>query len=291
MKLKPRLSLCGEVVVMALLTDAVAVGKGLNGVSFKDVVELVQAFSTTEIQTFFRCHTKRWRFEKARNCWKKAFSATKGRVFGAWAAEARKMGLLKQYCMRKIIVWKFYTKRLKERRFNFKQCFWPFYVWRRSVLASTTTKQKTKFLCGRVFPTLIMMRIFRAWAVYAMGEAFYTKKAEGFKRAKLTTNFRDSFLWLRYWTHRRKHLRRQWFREGLTMKRKFDDRCVKRPFQVWYAWIRIKKSINTSVRANSSLFRSFALSSRPFVEDREVFYISANSSVLGDADSVQSKTR
>lgn len=280
MKGKPRLKLMSDVSIIQLLTDAVALGKGLNGVSFKDVIELVQAFAATRIQTYFRCHTKRWRFEKARKCWKKAFCATKGRVFGAWATEARKIGTLKRYCMRKIVVWKFYVKRLKERQYYFKQCFWPFFVWRRTVLASTTTKQKTKFLCGRLVPTLITMRIFRAWSKYAVEESYYTKKAQGFINKKQAGNFRDSFHWLKYWAARRKNLRRQWLKEGLTMKRRFDDQCVKRPFQVWYSWVQLKRRLNSSIKANCSLFRTFVLPNKEFVSDREITWVTPEPSLM-----------
>ena len=282
MKSKPPLKLHTPEIVMKLLFDAVSLGKGLNGVSFKDVIELVQCFATTRIQAFFRCHTKRWRFDKARKCWKKAFSATKGRVFTAWAQESRKIGELKRKCMRKVVAWRFFAKRLQERQHYFKQCYWPFHVWRRSVLKSSTVKQKTKFLCGRVMPTLITMRTFRAWRDLVKSENFYTKRAKLFRQNRLNKEKRDSYFWLKYWVIRRKRLRHNWLHEGLTMKRKFDDLCVKRPFQVWYSWIQLKKRLNSSIRANCSLFRSFIFPNKGFECDREIHFISPEPSIMSD---------
>lgn len=125
-----KIDLLGPPCLIELLRRAVALGKGLYGTSFNDVVELLQAYSATRISAFYRGFTRRWRYRVARRAWKHLYNFMKSKIFKAWANEMRMMKNLRKYCFRKLTAWKYYTKSNFKRRYKFRVCYWPFFVWR-----------------------------------------------------------------------------------------------------------------------------------------------------------------
>ena len=47
---------------LILIREVVSYGKGLNGLAYRDVVEMLQAYSSTILQARVRCFQKRWKF-------------------------------------------------------------------------------------------------------------------------------------------------------------------------------------------------------------------------------------
>jgi hypothetical protein len=125
-----KIDLLGPPCLIELLRRTVALGKGLYGTSFNDVMELVQAYAATRIAAYYRGFTRRWRYRVARRAWKHLYNFMKSKIFKAWANEMRMMKNLRKYCFRKLTAWKYYTKSNFKRRYKFRVCFWPFFVWR-----------------------------------------------------------------------------------------------------------------------------------------------------------------
>jgi hypothetical protein len=267
MKSKEKLRIAG---VVQKLMGSVALGKGLNGVGFNDVVEMLQAYSSTLIQTNFRCHMKRWRYNSAKRIWRRIFYATKARVFHAWAEDTNKIVMLKKKCWRKIKAWRSFTKSQIKIRAFFRVCFWPFHVWRRYCIASGAVTKKVQFLCGRLLPTYTQLRVFRAWKRFTKNEVHLNQLADGCMKRKASNNILIFFRWYRNWARRRKALRRQWFNRGFSMRRVARDRCTRHFFQIWYSVMELKKAINANIKKGAFAFRNFLLHSIPVQSDRQI---------------------
>ena len=145
-----------------LIREVVKYGKGLNGMAYRDVIELIQAYSSTRLQAIFRGFKRRWRYAIARNKWRAIFGEVKMRHFGAWSVFIRHVYDTRGYCWRKLVAWRVYSRNAKRRREHFRINFWPFYVWHRWASASRTAKEKARFLAHRVEPTVRSLRVFRA---------------------------------------------------------------------------------------------------------------------------------
>jgi hypothetical protein len=134
---------------------------------------------------------------------------------------------------------------------------------RRYAIETARAREKTKFLVGRVLPTVTMIKTFGAWKRYYLNEVSYNKPANEFYKQKLRMKLQQRLHWWTYWMRRRKGLRRGWIEKGYVMVRyyththhplpsllpsfpdhrqrcvKIED-CIRLPFQVWRASVVFK---------------------------------------------------
>jgi hypothetical protein len=146
-------------------SETVSFGKGLIGVSVRDVVQYLQAYSSIIIQCIYRGYRRRWRYREARSKWMGKNGIIKGRCFTLWVKKSIYRKDIRHCCLRKLIAWRSFVRTAKKRRELFRACHWPFYIWRRYAGHQATAKQKAKFLVNRVVPTVLSMAVFRAWKV------------------------------------------------------------------------------------------------------------------------------
>jgi len=126
----PELRLSGSPSMIELLKQCVASGKGLNGLAFGDVIEIVQALASTSIQAKYRGYRRGWRYRAAKKMWLTREHALVKNSYLEWHNVAVYFTAIKNYCMRKITAWRYLVKRNRERRETYRVCFWPFWVWR-----------------------------------------------------------------------------------------------------------------------------------------------------------------
>ena len=229
-----RVPLCGPPNIVSLMRETVAFGKGLQGMSYRDAVSVLQYLAATKMGSLFRCYRKRWRYTAARSKWRKNFHEHCKRNFTAWAQLTNHNISTRRYCWRKLVGWRYFTRRTRQRRENFRIGFWPFYVWRRYACASATAKEKTRFLVGRVMPTLLTLRTFRAWKRYTKVESKFHRTSDGYKKSMLEKRYVDLFRWLHVWARKRHRIRRAWNRRGRAMLGLYKLNIVQLPIQLWY---------------------------------------------------------
>jgi hypothetical protein len=249
--------------VLGLIRQIVTYGKGLNGISYRDVIELTQAYATTRLQARFRCFKRRWRYTAARRKWRQIFGVVKRIHFNAWSVFIRHVYDTRNYCWRKLVAWHVYAKNAKRRREHFRINFWPFYIWHRWAAASRSAKEKARFLAFRVEPTLRSMRVFRAWKGVYVDAKKLRDTADSFVMMMLKFHGGISLSWWRRWTRRRIKIRKRWYKYGIvTYKHKIFMRKVT-PFLIWKMIWFYKKTLHQRITQLSPLFREFFVKAPP----------------------------
>lgn len=89
----------------------------LIGVSYRDVVEILQAYASTRMQSSYRGHRIRWKYQYARKMWSIKNNNLKTKLFKAWAKYVRNRFDLRNFCWRPLKSWQFYLKLRKNRRY------------------------------------------------------------------------------------------------------------------------------------------------------------------------------
>ena len=240
----------GHLTVLQLLRETVSYCRGLNGVSYRDVVEWLQAYASIRLQSAVRSFCRRWRYFSARTRWRKIFRHSRSIHFSAWKHITRHNVDTRRYCWRSLKDWKIYTRRVIKRRNFFRVCHWPFYVWRRWAQANATAKEKSRFLVSRVLPTYLEINVFNGWKKYVKYVLSVKQRAVEYLRQRQLKAISLQFKWLRWWSYRRKHLRRSWLKEGLLCYLKKRFMRLNTPFQIWRAYTYYKIMVRK---------RSFAL--------------------------------
>eukprot|EP01033_Poteriospumella_lacustris_P015028 gene15028-10748_t len=226
--------------IMSCLRGMVAIGKTFPGVSYREAVEMLQYVAVTKIATTFRGFRRRWRFMSARFKWRAKFRVVAHRHFAAWATLIATFVELREHCWRKLKAWRFYTRYTRRRRESFRVAFWPLHTWRKYATASRVAKEKTTFLVGRVLPTVLSLRVFRAWRDYTRRECELTQRARACAARKLRARARDALQFLRFWAFQRRRIRSAWFRRGQSMRTRNIVRLRCQSLQIWraFAWLR-----------------------------------------------------
>lgn len=242
-----RLKIHGPPTFLNLLLETVSYGKGLNGLAYRDVVEMLQAYCATRIQGIVRGFLKRWRFQAARRKWRILFLEHKRKNFMAWATLTRHNFDTRRFCWRRLTKWRYYTRRLKVKRELFRLCYWPFFVWRRWSTRCAVAKEKSKFLVSRVMPTILEMKIFRAWKTWSQGELHIKNRAIMYFKGLQKKALRKSLRWFHRWTVRRKAIRKAWFKGGSSMYSKHLFLIKNTPFLLWKSLLFYKKLVRERV--------------------------------------------
>lgn len=226
--------------VLQCLRDMVAIGKTFPGVSYREAVEMMQYIAVTKISGAFRGFIKRWRFMRARHLWRTKYRAIQDRHFKHWSRIVRTFVHLRHYTMRKVVAWRYYTKYTQRRRLIFQTCFWPLYTWRKYAAAGRRAKEKTKFLVGRVMPTLLQMKVFRAWRDYAQGEHALKAIADACMLQKRRAKGREYLRFLHRWARQKRMIRKAWIRQGHTMQTRHLVQVKQQLWMIWrsFTWIR-----------------------------------------------------
>jgi len=110
-----RVHLAGPPPVLDVIREMVSYGRGLQGISYREAVSVLQAVAATKINSIFRCYRKRWRYSAARRLWIKHFHHVALTNFSAMRVLVAHNVNTRRFCWRKIKAWKFYTKRSHER--------------------------------------------------------------------------------------------------------------------------------------------------------------------------------
>jgi hypothetical protein len=266
-----RIKIQGPPPLVRVLHETVALGRGLNGLSQRDAVMLMQAYGSTRIQAFYRGYCRRWRFFYAKRLWGKYFDSIQRRTLQGWAKVVRHDVDTRRYCWRKVKMWRQYAADARRRRRLFCACFWPFYVWRRWSTATALAKEKSKFLTTKVMPTILEIRIFRAWKEYTKCERDLMKRACAHDSFRNHAKMRISLRWLKRWTEQRRVLRKLWFGAGLSQLKKNLFIRKNTPFQIWHAYVHLKKQIRGRVRTQISTFKGTFAMGLPHVVPQSIF--------------------
>lgn len=245
--------------VLFLIKETVSYGKGLNGLAYRDVVEMLQSYASTRLGARFRCHSRWWRYKVARSMWKKIFVGIQRRFLISWAKYVRHVEDTRNFCWRKVKAWRFYTRRAILRREHFRVNFWPFYVWHRWAAAQRTATEKARFLVGRVMPAYVLMRHYRAWKRYFVKEKADRTAADNYVLKRKWRRARVCFRWYRRWTRRRIRLRHNWYTGGAHTHREKIRLCKMTPLLIWKAYWFYKKQVQLRVKSQSFQFRSALL--------------------------------
>ncbi len=252
-----RIPLWGPPSLLEVIKLAVSFGRGLRGFSYRDVVELLQSYCSTRLQAFVRAYLRRYRFRAARGKWRIIFGRVKALYFSAWARESQHQVAMRRHCWRKIKVWRQYRVKAEWRRMLFRQCYWPFYVWRRYSQKLATAREKAKFLCGRVIPTIWKMRCYRAWKRHARYTLELRQRGQKHYRGVLLKKASSLIGFLHEWAHQNKILRKSWFKDGLIRMKKNIYKCKNIPFQIWRAYVVYKKVATARAKLKApSFFRN-----------------------------------
>lgn len=271
------LKLCGPPTVVAVLRETISFGKGLNGYPYRDVVACLQYVAVTKISAFFRGHSKNWRYRYARKKWRKIDADIRSSHFMAWKIISVHNVNTNRYCFRKLKAWQFYTRRAIYRRNVFRQCFWMFYTWKKYSDASATAKEKAFFLVHRVMPTVLKIRIFKAWKRYTKIEVKLNKAADKYCKSLLHKRYKESFYFLYDWFRRRRHIRKAWYRRGLAMRKLNLYRIRIAPFLLWLIYAKYRKIVRNRVKGQfydmkRALFHSrHPLRALSYLEQRILF--------------------
>lgn len=265
------ISLHGPPSFVNICRQLIQQGKGLHGLSYYEVAELLQALAATKIQTFFRMYLRHWRYSRACKKWSLRFKKIKHGYLSAWYVYTKMILRLRRACLRKIVAWKFYTKENIRRRILYSHCFWPLYVWRRYSIRTRTIKEKTKFLCSRVYPTYIKLRNFRAWKNLVWQLAKINKLVDGKYRTHLEKLKVEYFNWLRRWTRERLELRRSWVKAKIYDTRNKILMYKLSYFQIWKGYSMYRTVVQLRVKANLQGFRKALMRGAPPRDYYEIF--------------------
>lgn len=265
-----KVKLSGPPNVVALLRETVSYGKGLNGMLFKDVVAMLQCIASTELQTMFRCYSRRYRYTEARRRWKLKESNIKASHFQAWGYLVHHIVSTRDYCWRKVKAWRFFTRRVRERRETFRVCFWPMFTWRKMINASAVAKEKARFLANRIVPTLLTMKTFRGWKKYVQENCALAMIARSFYKKMLQKALLCSLNWLHDWARKRRKIRRAWIREGLVKLRAVQFKRKQTPFMIWRSYTKYRTLVRSRIKSESSPFRHALIGNRSVLKRRSL---------------------
>lgn len=239
----PKVLLCGPPVILSVLRDMVSFGRGLNGMSYQEAVTILQYVSATKIMTLFRCHRKRWRYNTARVLWRRKDLELQRVYHLYWKAFVTHVLDNRNYLWRKLKAWKFYTKRIKRRQNIFRVTFWPFYTWRKYSTEQGTAGEKTKFLVYRLMPTILQIRVFKAWKIFTKSEVFINTRSRTYNSNLIQKRSLEMLKWLYVWARKRRLIRRSWQIRGKSMLSEFLFQRVFIPFMVWRAYSVLRKNV------------------------------------------------
>lgn len=260
-----RIKLQGPPFALDVLRETVSYCKGLNGNSFRDVVEWLQAYASIRIQSAIRAYLKRWRYRAARKMWYIKFYQHKLEHFKAWAVLTKHCFDTRDFAWRPLKAWAFYTRRASRRRAFFRDCHWPFYVWRRWAQSNATAKEKARFLTSRVMPLVRVIAVFRAWKGYSMGSSELIKRADKIIFDRNISLLRLQLRWLHRWAFRRKRLRRSWLKEGFVKHCEALHKLMSFPFFVWRSYVFYKITIRRRAHALAPNYRKSVLDKVPLM--------------------------
>lgn len=249
-----RIPLAGHPTLLQIIKLTVSYGRGLRGFSYRDVVELLQAYCSTRIQSFTRAYLRRYRFRMARQRWRKIFGEVKRIHFTLWKVESQAQVAMRRYCWRKLKVWRQYRVKSEWRRMLFRVCFWPFYVWRRYAQKLATAREKARFLCGRVIPTVWKLKCYRAWKKHVHYTVELRTRANNHYRGVLMVKARSLMHFLNGWAHQNKLLRKSWFKEGMMRLKKSIYKAKNVPFQIWRSYVHYKKAATARAKLFAPYF-------------------------------------
>lgn len=244
------------------LKTVASYGRGLNGYSFRDVVEMLQAYSITRLQAFYRGYERRHRYDFAKKVWRRVYMLVKVTHFGAWRRYTQYFNSIRRRCFRKIKAWQFHVKATKRRKAVFTTCFWPFFVWRRYVTEECTAREKAKFLTSRVLPTYILLRNFRAWKRFHQKKYGDLRKADDFVTSQLHQSGVKFFRYLQRFANRRKGLRRSWLKEGSLLEAKKLNQAKNTQFAIWRSYVYYMTAVKELVQREAPAFAREALGKR-----------------------------
>ena len=120
-------------------------------------------------------------------------------------------------------------------------------------------KEKTRFLVGRVIPTMLLLRVFGAWKKFQLEESDRFKKSLIFYRSLIRKNELKLFRWLRKWAHARRLIRRAWMRSG---RDKYNRQIFLKqliPYMIWRAFVTYRKILRSRVHTEFDEFRRHVL--------------------------------
>ena len=212
--------------VLNLIREVVSYGKGLNGMAYRDVIELLQCYAATRLQAFFRAYKRRWRYTIARVKWTKIFHAVKLLHFKTWSVFIRHVYDTRNFCWRKWWHGMSTQEMPSVAENDFVSTFGPS-TYGIAGQPPRTAKEKGKFLGQRVYPTLNLLRVFRGWKGVYMSEQALRDIADDFSLMVLKYRSQIQLGWWKRWTRRRMKLRAKWYKYGLvTYKHKIFMRKV-----------------------------------------------------------------
>ena len=153
-------------------------------------------------------------------------------------------------------------------------------------------KEKSRFLVGRVIPTILLLRVFGAWKKYQLAESDRFKKSTSFYRSIIQKNERKLFRWLREWAQARRSIRRAWMRSGRDKYNKqiFLKQLI--PYMIWRAFVTYRKLLRSRVRSEFTEFRRHVLPMEYYVHpmtltsnaDKRLFKARSEGKQIGKGD-------
>lgn len=130
-----------------------------------------------------------------------------------------------------------------------------FYTWRKYASKAAVAKEKTRFLVGRVMPTVLLIRVFGAWKQHQQAESVRFNKSTNNYRNLIRKNGRQLLWWLKFWAQKRRLIRQAWNRQG---RLKYSHQLYMKkliPFLFWRACICYRKILRRRVGSELHEFR------------------------------------
>jgi hypothetical protein len=239
-----------------LLTEYLKLGNAFAGMSFVEVIKMLQSIAATKIGKSARGFVKRWRYSAARHMWTRKHIGIKGRHFVCWAKFTHNITALRKHCLRKLKAWQWFTKRMIYRRELFRLCFWPFFTWRKSTNASAACKEKVRFLVHRVIPTFNMLHVFRAWKRYHMVLSTNKHKAADNVQRRILGKAAVALRWLHRWAGKRKRIRYAWKHGGKRIRSSIKSRLQLVPLVIWKTYAIYVKIVRERAKTLAADFRN-----------------------------------
>jgi hypothetical protein len=250
-----KIDLVGPPTYVNMLRKIVSYGRGFDGSSYRDVIEMLQAYCSIRIQCMYRGAKYRRKYFEARRRWRKKFAVIKKHHFGAWANLCKHLRLLKRHCWRKLKAWNWYYRCSYRKRDLFRACYWPFFVWRRETVKTSTLTHKVKFLCTRVYPTYVQLTHFRGWKKFIKYKVDIKNRANNYFHGLQRKAMRESLMYLHRIASEKKMLRRIWMKGGIVQLRRTLILRKSTPFQIWYAYTYYRKMVRNRSKTLAAPFR------------------------------------
>jgi hypothetical protein len=254
-----KVNLVGPPTYVDMLRKIVSYGRGFDGSSYRDVIELLQAYCAIRIQCMYRGAHLRLRYFEARRRWRAKFAIIKRQHFQAWSVLCKHLRYLKRHCWRKLKAWQWYYRCAYHKRQLFQSCYWPFYVWRRETIRQATLTHKVKFLVTRVYPTYVQLIHFRGWKRFTKYKLSLKMKADTYWHSLEHKAMRVSLLYLHHTALEKKKLKHIWMKGGISKLRRTLQLRKSTPFQIWYAYSYYRRSIRQRAHTYAISFRHLLL--------------------------------